>query len=95
MNEPKNKPLASPFRWVGAKNRMRSKIAPILEEARRGLPVYVEPFGGSSAMLLALTPVAREVYNDADGRLVDFFRRNSRLKRRKTNELSLRARLNG
>ncbi len=68
------KPLASPFKWVGAKNRMRSKIAPVLEEARRGLPVYVEPFGGSAAMLLALTPVKREVYNDADGRLADFFR---------------------
>lgn len=71
-NEPKT--LNSPFRWVGAKNRMRSKIAPILEEARRGRPVYVEPFGGSAAMLLALEPRNREVYNDADGRLADFFR---------------------
>lgn len=69
-----NKILFSPFSWVGGKNRMRSKIAPILEEARRGRPVYVEPFGGSAAMLLALTPARREVYNDADGRLADFFR---------------------
>ena len=53
---------------------MRSKIAPILEEARRGRPVYVEPFGGSAATSLALTPVKLEVYNDADGRLADFFR---------------------
>lgn len=53
---------------------MRSKIAPILEEARRGRPVYVEPFGGSAAMLLAITPTYIEVYNDADERLVDFFR---------------------
>jgi DNA adenine methylase len=53
---------------------MRSKIAPILEEARRGRSVYIEPFGGSGAMLLALEPVDREVYNDADGRLADFFR---------------------
>jgi site-specific DNA-adenine methylase len=53
---------------------MRSKIAPILEEARRGRPVYVEPFGGSAAMLLALEPVKIEIYNDADGRLADFFR---------------------
>lgn len=66
--------LPSPIRWVGAKNRMRSKIAPILEEARRGRPVYVEPFGGSAAMLLALEPVKIEIYNDADGRLADFFR---------------------
>ena len=68
------KPLLSPFSWVGAKNRMRSKIAPILEEARCGRPVYVEPFSGSAAMLLALEPRNREVYNDADGRLADFFR---------------------
>ena len=68
------KNLSAPFRWVGAKNRMRSKIAPILEEARRGRPVYVEPFGGSAAMLLALEPVKLEIYNDADGRLADFFR---------------------
>ncbi len=53
---------------------MRSKIAPILEEARRGRPVYIEPFGGSAAMLLALEPRNHEVYNDADGRLADFFR---------------------
>lgn len=53
---------------------MRSKIAPILEEARRGRPVYVEPFGGSAAMLLALEPAKLEIYNDADGRLADFFR---------------------
>lgn len=66
--------LPGPFGWVGAKNRMRSKIAPMLEEARRGRPVYVEPFGGSAAMLLALEPVKLEVYNDADERLVDFFR---------------------
>ncbi len=72
IETPKN--LPGPFCWVGAKNRMRSKIAPILEEARRGRPVYVEPFGGSAAMLLALEPVNREVYNDADGRLADFFR---------------------
>ena len=68
------KNLSAPFRWVGAKNRMRSKIAPILEEARRGRPVYVEPFGGSAAMLLALEPVKLEIYNAADGRLADFFR---------------------
>ncbi len=53
---------------------MRSKIAPILEKARRGRPVYVEPFGGSGAVINALKPVEIEVYNDADGRLADFFR---------------------
>ena len=37
--EGKAKTPSAPFSWTGAKNRMRSKIAPILEEARRGRPV--------------------------------------------------------
>lgn len=45
-----------------------------MEETRRGRRVYVEPFGGSGSVFLALTPFEREVYNDADERLVDFFR---------------------
>ena len=34
----------------------------------------VRRFGGSAATSLALTPVKLEVYNDANGRLADFFR---------------------
>lgn len=45
-----------------------------MEETRRGRRVYVEPFGGSGSVFLALTPLEREIYNDADERLVDFFR---------------------
>lgn len=73
-----SKILPAPLSWVGSKNHKRSKIAPILEEARHNRPVYIEPFGGSAAMLLALTPVFIEVYNDADERLVDFFSRACR-----------------
>lgn len=53
---------------------MLSKILPIIESARGDAPVYIEPFGGSSTVLNALKPVKIEVYNDADERLVDFFR---------------------
>ena len=53
---------------------MSSKIVPLIEEARRGRRVYVEPFGGTGVVLLALTQFEREIYNDADERLVDFFR---------------------
>ena len=75
MNVKTQKPrVAAPFSWTGSKVRMSGKIVPILEEARRGRRVYVEPFGGSGAVFLALTPFEREVYNDADERLVDFFR---------------------
>lgn len=67
-------PLKAMFSWRGSKVRMNGKIVPILEEARQGRRVYVEPFGGSGSVFLALTPFEREVYNDADERLVDFFR---------------------
>lgn len=53
---------------------MLSKIIPLIEKARGDRPVYVEPFGGSGAVINALTPFKYEVYNDADERLVDFFR---------------------
>lgn len=66
--------IKQPFRWVGSKVRMLSKILPIIESARGNAPVYVEPFGGSGSVLNALKPVKVEVYNDADERLVDFFR---------------------
>lgn len=66
--------IKQPFRWQGSKVRMLSKILPIIESARGDAPVYVEPFGGSGAVLNALKPVEIEVYNDADERLADFFR---------------------
>ena len=53
---------------------MLSKIVPLIEKARGDRPVYVEPFGGSGAVINALKPVGLEVYNDADERLADFFR---------------------
>ncbi|MBQ1277799.1 MAG: DNA adenine methylase [Thermoguttaceae bacterium] len=74
MKDKNATPLKTPFSWRGSKVRMLGKIVPILEDARRGRRVYVEPFGGTGSVLLALTPFEREVYNDADERLVDFFR---------------------
>ena len=53
---------------------MLSKIIPLIEKARGDRPVYVEPFGGSGAVINSLKPVEIEVYNDVDERLVDFFR---------------------
>ena len=66
--------IKQPFRWQGSKFRMLSKILPIIESARGDALVYAEPFGGAGTVLNALKPVKIEVYNDADERLVDFFR---------------------
>ena len=65
------KTLSAPFQWSGGKNRMRPKLLPYLQAIPR--KVYVEPFGGSATMLLAMEPSEFEVYNDADDRLADFF----------------------
>ncbi len=62
--------LRSPIPWLGGKSRMVSKIAPLLPQCG----IYVEPFGGAASMLLAREPSSVEVYNDVDGRLVNFFR---------------------
>lgn len=63
-------PVRSPIRWVGGKQRLAAWIAEKLPRGR----VYVEPFGGGASVLLARPPSPIEVYNDADLRVVNFFR---------------------
>ena len=61
-----------PFPWIGSKE----KIAPyILQLFPPKLMQYVEPFGGSGAVLLALPPDPNrlDIYNDLDADLVNFF----------------------
>lgn len=58
------------FGWAGGKTSCLEKILP-------HLPYYsgfVEPFGGSMAILLARTKSKLEVYNDRYGGVVDFYR---------------------
>jgi DNA adenine methylase len=59
-----------PFSWYGGKQRMVAKLLPLIPKHH----TYVEPFGGSAALLLAKPPSPVEVYNDADTGLVNFFR---------------------
>lgn len=63
-------PVKAPFKWVGGKTKSLDRILPHLP--RRD--VYVEPFGGSMAVLLARSPVKVEVYNDRYSGLVDFYK---------------------
>ena len=61
-----------PFPWIGGKE----KIAPyILQTFPVKLAQYVEPFGGSGAVLLALPqdPSRLDIYNDLDAELVNLY----------------------
>lgn len=54
----------------GTKTSMVDKILKIMPTHR----VYVEPFGGVALVLLNKPQSKREIYNDIDGHLVNFFR---------------------
>jgi DNA adenine methylase len=61
---------ATPFPWMGGKSRMVKHIIPIIPPHI----AYIEPYGGAANILLAKEPSKVEVYNDASGLLVNFFR---------------------
>lgn len=62
--------VRSPLRYVGSKRRLAKAICQFMPAHR----CYVEPFGGSAAVLLAKCVSPVEVYNDFDETLVNFFR---------------------
>lgn len=59
-----------PFPYYGGKHRHLGFILPRLPRTEQ----YVEPFGGSAAVLLSREPSPVETYNDIDGDLATFFR---------------------
>jgi len=58
------------FSYPGGKARCRRYITPHLPQRS----AYIEPFGGSAAILLARKKSRLEVYNDRYGGVVDFYR---------------------
>lgn len=58
------------FRWHGSKWRMYPHIRPFLTRHT----TYVEPYGGSAAVLMQKPPVGIEVFNDLDADVYNFFR---------------------
>lgn len=65
--------LVAPFPWFGGKRRAAETVWGLLGEVKN----YIEPFGGSAAVLLSRpdTDGPRvETYNDLDGFLVNFWR---------------------
>ncbi|WPX39416.1 DNA adenine methylase [Akkermansia sp. N21116] len=63
---PRKRALA---RYLGGKNRIAPWIISFFPEHR----IYVEPFGGSAAVLLNKQPAFLEIYNDLYDRIVNFF----------------------
>ena len=61
-----------PFPWIGSKEKLAPYILPAFPPKLRQ---YVEPFGGSGAVLLALPPDPNrlDIYNDLDSELVNLF----------------------
>ena len=59
------------FSYYGGKNDHLDWLLPLLPQT----PIYIEPFGGSAAVLLNRDPATElEVYNDISGSVVNFFR---------------------
>lgn len=63
-------PSAPPFAYFGGKTTLADRIVAALPAHRH----YVEPFGGSLAVLLAKHPTPFETVNDLDHRLMTFWR---------------------
>lgn len=59
-----------PFPWYGGKANHLDFILPRLPDQS----IYVEPFGGSGAVLFSREPAAVETFNDLDRDVVTFFR---------------------
>jgi len=79
--------VGAPITLHGSKSRLASRIL----EHFGPHETYVEPFGGSAAVLLGKPPSKVEVYNDIDGELVNLFRvlRDPKLHRKLSEALQL------
>jgi DNA adenine methylase len=65
-----NYPLRPALRYYGSKWNMAPWIVSFFPKHE----IYVEPYGGGAAVLLQKPIVRVELYNDLDGRVVNFFK---------------------
>ena len=66
--------INAPFPYYGGKGRWADIIWPRLGWGPSAPTVYVEPFAGSLAILLASVPHEREIIADTSGHVVNFWR---------------------
>lgn len=59
-----------PFSWYGGKYSHLNWLLPLLPDERQ----YVEPYGGSGAVLLNREPAKVETFNDIDSDITNFFK---------------------
>ncbi|QHN04405.1 DNA adenine methylase [Granulicella sp. WH15] len=60
----------SPFAWPGGKRALKNTLLGLIPEHR----IYVEVFAGSAKLLFAKPASEREIMNDLNGEVVNFFR---------------------
>jgi DNA adenine methylase len=60
----------SPFAWPGGKRALKKTLLGLVPPHR----VYVEVFAGSAKLLFAKEPSPREILNDLNGEVTNFFR---------------------
>lgn len=70
MSAVATEPLKPLVPYHGGKGRLASWIADLMPRHR----VYLEPFAGSAAVLLAKPRSTHEILNDVDGNVVNFYR---------------------
>ena len=63
-------PSVSPINWTGNKSCIYETISAFMPPHR----VYIEPCMGSAEVFLRKRPVEKEIINDFNGDLVNFFR---------------------
>lgn len=62
--------MRPPYTYYGGKIGLAPRIVGLMPPHR----VYIEPFGGSLAVLFAKQPCVHEIVNDLDGAIVNFWR---------------------
>ena len=60
----------SPFAWPGGKRALKKTLLGLIPPHR----IYVEVFAGSAKLLFAKEPSPREIMNDLNGEVTNFFR---------------------